>query len=84
MEPHRAWCRVTILDPSGSEWAGWWVPGHGAPDLAVADALAQLQLAARRGGRRLVLRHLCPELEELLVLTGLRDELVEPTGPGGP
>jgi hypothetical protein len=70
------WCRVAILDPSGVEWAAWRVPGRGAPDLDVADSLARLQLAARRGGRRLVLQEVCPELDELLELTGLRRELV--------
>jgi ABC-type transporter Mla MlaB component len=43
------------------------------PDVVAVDAMARLQLTARRLGRRLRLRHACEELQELLVLTGLSD-----------
>jgi anti-anti-sigma regulatory factor len=39
--------------------------------LGVVDALARLQLAARRGGCRLVLRGVSAELADLLVFCGL-------------
>lgn len=45
------------------------------PDLVTIDALARLQLAARRLGRSIRLRHARAELQDLLVLTGLCDEL---------
>ncbi len=45
------------------------------PDLATVDALARLQLAARRLGRSIRLRHASRELRELLSLAGLSDVL---------
>ena len=41
------------------------------PDAITIDALARLQLTARRLGRRVELRSACEELEDLLTLTGL-------------
>ena len=41
------------------------------PDATTIDALARLQLTARRLGRRVELRSACEELEDLLALTGL-------------
>jgi hypothetical protein len=50
-----------------------------APDAVTLDALARLQLAARRGGRRLQLRGASKELRDLIAFAGLRDVLrVEP------
>jgi ABC-type transporter Mla MlaB component len=57
------------------------------PDAVTVDALARLQLTARRLGRQVQLRHACGELQELLALMGLSD--VVPLcsglafGPGG-
>ena len=49
------------------------------PDLALVDALARLQLDARRRGGRLRLRNVTDELRGLLELVGLADVLaVEP------
>jgi ABC-type transporter Mla MlaB component len=45
------------------------------PDAATVDALARLQLTARRRGRRIRLRHACGELQGLLALMGLGDVL---------
>lgn len=45
------------------------------PDLALVDALARLQLAARRGGCRIRLDERCAELDALLALVGLADAL---------
>lgn len=44
-----------------------------APDGETIDALARLQLTARRLGRRVRLLDACRELKELLVLTGLSE-----------
>jgi ABC-type transporter Mla MlaB component len=51
-----------------------------APDAATVDALARLELTARRSGCRVKLRHPCGELQDLLGLMGLSD--VSPFGPG--
>jgi hypothetical protein len=50
------------------------------PDLALVDALARLQVAARRRGRSLELREPCRELCELLELVGLADVIVAQAG----
>jgi hypothetical protein len=50
-----------------------------APDAVTVDALARLQLAARRVGRRVRLHDASDELLELITFCGLRDVLgVEP------
>ena len=55
------------------------------PDVVAVDALARLQLTARRLGRQIRLRHACDELRELLALVGLSDvvPLTEGSQPGG-
>jgi ABC-type transporter Mla MlaB component len=50
------------------------------PDVATVDALARLQLVARRLGGQLELRRPTRELRALLDLCGLADVL--PAGPG--
>jgi ABC-type transporter Mla MlaB component len=45
------------------------------PDCVTVDALARLQLAARRHGCRVRLRHASAELLELVAFMGLRDVL---------
>ena len=50
-----------------------------AADCVTVDALARIHLAARRAGVDLDVRHVSPELKELLVFTGLSGVLgVEP------
>jgi anti-anti-sigma regulatory factor len=50
-------------------------------DIGTVDALARLQLSARRLGRRLRLREVPLELRELIELAGLTRVLgVEPVG----
>jgi hypothetical protein len=50
-----------------------------APDVLTLDALARLQLSARRRGRRLRLRAASDELSDLIELAGLSEALgVEP------
>jgi ABC-type transporter Mla MlaB component len=51
-----------------------------SPDAVTVDALARLQLTARRCGRRVRLRHACGELQDLIALMGLSD--VVPLAPG--
>jgi ABC-type transporter Mla MlaB component len=55
---------VALCDVSGVE-----------PDGVTIDALARLQLAARRHGCQVRLRHASNELLELLAFMGLRDVL---------
>jgi STAS domain len=43
------------------------------PDVAAVDALARLQLAARRSGCRICLQRVAPELRDLLDLMGLAE-----------
>ena len=45
------------------------------PDLAALDALARMQLTARRAGTRMQLRGASPTLVGLLALTGLQEVL---------
>jgi hypothetical protein len=49
--------------------------GAVAPDVHTIDALARLQLAARRLGMEVLLRHASRELQELVDFAGLRDVL---------
>lgn len=53
------------------------------PDVAVVDALARLQLAARRSGCRIDLQGVAPALADLLDLMGLADIFVCHAAPGG-
>jgi anti-anti-sigma regulatory factor len=63
---------VEIVIPCDVAWVA-------RADVHVVDALARLQLAARRRGRRLVLRNASSDLAELVGLMGLGDVLgVEP------
>jgi ABC-type transporter Mla MlaB component len=51
------------------------------PDVVAIDALARLQLTARRHGCRVRLRQASPGLHDLLAFTGLADVVsVEPGG----
>lgn len=43
------------------------------PDIIMVNALARLQLTARRYGCQVRLRHACGELRDLLALTGLTE-----------
>ncbi|HZG96716.1 MAG TPA: STAS domain-containing protein [Nocardioidaceae bacterium] len=48
------------------------------PDITTVDALARLQLTARRRGRSMHLAHMTPALHDLLALAGLGDTLGDP------
>jgi hypothetical protein len=51
-----------------------------APDERALDALARLQLAARRLGVTLRLYNACPRLTDLITLAGLTDVLIVDSG----
>jgi ABC-type transporter Mla MlaB component len=63
-----------LLQTSGAEIAFCEVDGV-VPDAVTADALARLQLAARRRGCQVRLRGAPSELLDLLAFMGLRDVL---------
>ena len=61
-----------VLLRDGAEVASWpLLCEPGRVDLQAVDALARLQLEARRQGCTVWLRHACPDLIELLELVGL-------------
>jgi protein-disulfide isomerase-like protein with CxxC motif len=63
-----------LLDGSGAPFAVCDLR-DAAADAATVDALARIQLAARRRGRRVFVRHASAELRELVVFIGLGDVL---------
>ena len=74
-EDERQTTTVVLLD-GATVVAAWPVDpssagGSGRLDLDLVDALARLQLGARRLGLSMELRHVCPRLLELLRLCGL-------------
>ncbi|MCU1374899.1 MAG: hypothetical protein JWO68_2185 [Actinomycetia bacterium] len=70
-----------MLLRAGTELASWPFEGDGRVGLTMIDELARMQLAAIRLGCSLRLRDVCPELWELLGLTGLTVEVGgEPEG----
>ena len=64
---------TVVLVRGPDEVSSWPLTGNGRPDLSAVDALARLQLAARRLGYSIRLRDTCAELTELLELVGLLD-----------
>jgi ABC-type transporter Mla MlaB component len=65
----------TLLASSAAEVVVCDVRALANTDAQVVDALARLQLTARRLGCRIQLLHACGELQRLLGLAGLRDVL---------
>ena len=71
MVPADARAEVVLLR-DGAEIASWpLVCEGGRVDLGAVDALARLQLRARRQGCTVTLRDACPHLVELLEFVGL-------------
>ena len=66
-----------VLVQGGARVASWplWVDGE--VDLSTVDRVARLQLAARRTGCSIHLRHICPHLLALLRLVGMADVLLD-------
>lgn len=60
-----------LLETTGAGVLTCDVAGIGRPDAGTVDALARVALTARRLGRALHLLDPCPQLQALLVLTGL-------------
>jgi len=65
---------IVLVAPDGAEMARWALPARRAPDLSLVDALARLQLRARRSGCTIRLVDPSPRLSELLDLAGLMGE----------
>lgn len=66
--------RVRVaLEGSGADLVVCDVGALADPDAATIDAVARLQLTARRLGRQVWLRDACGELLELIALVGLGD-----------
>ena len=70
-----------LLEPSESAVITCDVSALTDPDAAMMDALARLQLTARRLGCEVRLRNASDELHDLLALAGLCD-IVGLCGPG--
>lgn len=68
------WVRA-ILEGSGADMVICDVSAVGDPDATTIDALARMQLTARRLGRRVQLRHACADLQNLVMFMGLGDVL---------
>jgi ABC-type transporter Mla MlaB component len=60
-----------LLDEGGVDLLVCDVGGLRRPDLVAVEALARLQLTARRRGARVLLAHACPALLDLLAYVGL-------------
>jgi ABC-type transporter Mla MlaB component len=62
---------LALLRSSGADEIVCDVRALGRPDAGTVNALARLQLTARRAGARIRLRHASRELQELLIFVGL-------------
>src|SRR5688572_3571115 len=65
----------SLLESSGSGDVFCDVGAVAEPDAGTVEALARMQLTARRLGGRVMLRNACGELRDLLMLSGLSDVL---------
>jgi hypothetical protein len=71
---------AALLEATGADVALCDVEALPADAVAI-DALARIQLAARRMGRQVVLRHAADDLHDLVALVGLTGVLrIEPGG----
>jgi hypothetical protein len=66
-----------VLARDDVEIASWSLPVTDRVDLAVVDALARLQVEARRAGCEISVRGACGILTGLIRLAGLMDVLVD-------
>ena len=76
LAPHdvsRLWERIEALLRGSPAVIECNVAAVECPDARMIETLARLQLAARRAGCRILLRHACGELRGLLELMGLSD-----------
>ena len=73
-------CVRMLLASSNAELVVCDVGALTRPDAAAIDALARMQLTARRLGSQIRLRNACDTLQDLLALVGL-SEVVPLSGP---
>jgi hypothetical protein len=71
---------VVVLERAGAEVARWPVGTGGVADLALVDAVARLQLVARRSGCELWLEGASDALAELVAFVGLEPVLLRSAG----
>jgi len=71
-----------LLGDSGAELVICDVSALTDPDLVTIDALARLQLTARRLGGQVQVRHPCAALQSLLALAGLSEVVPLSAGSG--
>jgi ABC-type transporter Mla MlaB component len=64
-----------LLEATGAGVLTCDVAAIGFPDAGTVDTLARVALTAKRLGRSVVLRDPCPQLQALIVLTGLDSAL---------
>jgi hypothetical protein len=69
-----------VIAGAGGQISHLWLAGEGEPDIDTVNDLAGLFYWAQRSGRQVHLERVMPELAELIVLSGLADEL-EGSGP---
>jgi ABC-type transporter Mla MlaB component len=74
--------RLVVVLGDGREVPLCRVADLGRPDLSAVDALARLQLAARRQGWSIRLTGVCRELGSLLDLCGLAEVVPAGSPPG--
>ena len=71
--------RLVLRASDGAEVASWPLDGAASPDLALVDALARLQLIARRLGCSIRLQQASADLLGLLDLIGLAGAVTDET-----
>lgn len=69
----RLWERVRAILEGATAVVVCDVAALDRPDAETVEVLARLQLAARRSGCRMHIRHACGDLRDLLELTGLSE-----------
>ncbi len=76
---------LVALEAADADWLDCNVGDVLLPDAVTVEALARLQLTARRRGSKVRLRDASPELCDLLEFMGLSDVLLSPrsVGSGG-
>ena len=77
------WAKIVVRSPGDVEIASWPVRNSGGPDLALVDALARLQLEARRWGCAIRLLGAEDDVLSLVDLVGLKEVLVGSSGGEG-
>jgi ABC-type transporter Mla MlaB component len=73
---------LAALEAADADWLDCNVGDVLLPDAVTVEALARLQLTARRRGSRVRLRDASPELLDLLELMGLSEILLSPPSVG--